>query len=525
MTLPVRWRLAVIVALAVYAVAALLEVSRHRDLMNPDAISYLLNARHVSRGEFAASVSGVWSPLVSWCVAPLLAAGQDGLHSLYAVLALWGAVLIFFAALLVKRATEIDAGSTLVVLLLVVDATLKWAVTSWPDVILAACLIAAGATVANQRFTASRWLQVQCGLWGGLAYLGKAYGLPYFMVLLPLSIAILHGARVGRRKAVSAWLVAGLTALALSAPWIAALSWKFGRPTYGLAGSLNHAIVGPEDFSRDELWTPVEGRLTVWEIPETRRYHYWSPFESAAHFEHQVAFSWATSKRIRDSVARFDYLALSLGLVVLAPFVLLALGERKASSHAWWFLAVAVAYCAPLALVNYEYRYVMPFLKPWCIVACFHLATIAGRRFAVGWLLPAVVAASFAAHLNVPFAPYTYQNPDGTSFENVVVDSRLHRRIAGELLAMGVEGPVASTSYYGGMFVGYFMDRPFVGMPAGPTFESCNAEIASVGARTFLVDPDWKFAPSFRADPDWSLRGTVDVGDGRTMEVLARRRP
>src|SRR5262245_9047810 len=200
-----RTRLAVAAPLAVYAGAAAFEVSRHRDLMNPDAICYLRNALYVSRGDLARSVSGVWSPLVSWCVAPLLAAGLDPLHALYAVHALWGAVLILFAALLVRRATDLSPGWTLVVLLLVVDATLKWAVASWPDVVLAACLMAAAASVAHPRFPESRWLQVQCGLWGGLAYLGKAYGLPYFMVFLPLSMGILHGVRGGRRRVVSAW--------------------------------------------------------------------------------------------------------------------------------------------------------------------------------------------------------------------------------------------------------------------------------------------------------------------------------
>lgn len=523
MTAPTPRRLVVPIALAAYGAVAAYEVSRHRDLMSPDAICYLRNALYLTQGRWMDSVSGVWSPLVSWCVAPWLAAGCDGLHVLYAVLALWGAVLMYFAAVLLRRTTELSPGWTLVVLLLVADATLKWSVTSWPDVILAACLTAAAAAVVDERFLESRSLQVRCGIWGGLAYLAKAYGLPYFMLFLPVSIAILHGARGGRRKLVSAWLVAGLTALALSSPWIAALSWKFGRPTYSLAGALNHAIVGPEDVSRDELWAPVEGRVTVWEIPETRHYRYWSPLDSPAHFEHQVAFSWATAKAIRDSVARFDYLALSLGLVVLAPFVMLALGERAAFSRATWFLAAAVAYGAPLAYVNYEYRYVTPFLKPFCLIACVHLAAIVGRRFAGGWLLAAVVTASFAAHVNVPFEPYTYQNPDGTAFDNVVVDSRLHRRVARDLLAMGAEGPLASTRYWGGMFVGYFMDRAYVGAPLQPTGEACKAELGSVGVRTLLMDPDWKFAAELLADPDWTRRGTVEVGDGRVMDVLAAK--
>ena len=69
------------------------------------------------------------------------------------------------------------------------------------------------------------------------------------------------------------------------------------------------------------------------------------------------------------------------------------------------------------------------------------------------------------------------------------------------------------------MFVAYFMDRPYAGTPLRPTGEACNAELRSVGVRTLLMDPDWRFAAEFRSDPDWTPRGTLDLGDRRTMEV------
>ena len=94
--------------------------------MSPDAIAYLRNARYVAEGRFAQSVSGVWSPLVSWCVAPFVALGIDPLHALYAVLALWGAAAVWFAGSLLERTGTLSAGWSAVALLLVADATVKW---------------------------------------------------------------------------------------------------------------------------------------------------------------------------------------------------------------------------------------------------------------------------------------------------------------------------------------------------------------------------------------------------------------
>lgn len=509
------------VALLYYAVATTIAVARYRDLMSPDAIAYLRNARYLAEGRFAQSVSGVWSPLVSWCVAPLVALGIDPLHALYAILALWGAAVVWFTGRLLERTGALSAGWSAVALLLVADATVKWGATSWPDVILAACLLAAAGELSRPDLAVSRLPAIRCGVWGGLAYLGKAYGLPFFLVLVPISLLALHAGRTDRRKILAAWGIATATAVAVAAPWILAVSWKFQRPTIGLAGSLNHAIVGPDDPSRDELWKPVEGRVTVWEIPETRDYRYWSPFDGRESFLHQARFTWRTAKQIRDAVLRFDYLGLSVGLVVLAPFLAWSMGRSQETRRAAWFAAVAAAFCAPLALVNFEYRYVEPFLRPLCVVGGFHAAGLLEGRARRAALV--VVALSFSATVNLPFRPYTYPNPDGTPFDDTVVDTTIHRRIAKVLKERGLHGPIASTRYWGGMFLGYFLDEPFVGQPAGATAEICARELDDVGAQVLLMDPEWRFAPELAADSRWEDRGTVDVGDGRAMLVLARR--
>ena len=314
----------------------------------------------------------------------------------------------------------------------------------------------------------------------------------------------------------------------VSGPWVAALSWKYGHPTFGLVGAINHAIIGPGDFARDELWQAVPGRITVWEIPETRQYGYWSPFESGENFHHQASYAAGTARLIRASLGRFDLLSLSLGLLPLAPLLLLALGEAAAARRALWALAAVAGYCAPFVLVYYDYRYPTPFLKPLAIVACLVFAQIASRRLPGRWArvaLGTLVILSFAAYANIPFRPYVVEEVDGTPFNNIVVDSKIHRRLADTLRAEGGGGPVASSLYWGGLFTSFFMDRPFAGTPAGATLEACKEEMTARGVRTLLVDPDWRFAADLRQDPDWIRTQTLTASPDQSLEVYVPRLP
>src|SRR3954453_1698123 len=66
----------------------------YRDRLNIDLTAYLRLAIYLSRGDFRSSVSGYWSPLLSWCVAPFVAGGFDALRASKVVHAAWGATYL-----------------------------------------------------------------------------------------------------------------------------------------------------------------------------------------------------------------------------------------------------------------------------------------------------------------------------------------------------------------------------------------------------------------------------------------------
>lgn len=523
-----------VVPLAVYAALSIRAFSMVRDTINPDAVAYLRNALYWSQGRFEYAVSSYWSPLLSWSVVPLSAIGLDRLHAAYVSLALWGGLLVVFSRSLLDRFGGISNGLAAVVLALVAESAVTWSATAFPDVILAACLMGSAASALRAELFRKRSPAIVAGALGGLGYLAKAYGLPFFLLHWFATVALLAWLReVPVKQAVKTWLL-GLSAFALLAlPWVAALSWKYETVTYGSAGRINHAIVGANDFERNELWHAVPGRITVWETPEALQYRFWSPLESADALRHQIDYSWRTLKKIRDSLTDFDYMGLGLAAVLFGPFVVLALrlGARDLEPHAWTATTI-VLYSAPFAAVYFTYRYTAPWLKPLAILVAVRLASILAERIReADWpsrrvraamipALPAVVLVSFAVHMNIPFKSYTVREPDGTKFDNVTVDSRAHRAAAEALRAAGVEGPFASTRYWAGMYLGYFLDLPFVGTPAGTTAAACDEDLRIHRVRTFVVDRTWRHAAAFAAIPGWTLVTTIRTPSGESLDVL-----
>src|SRR3954471_11186652 len=67
--------------LLVYVAIAAPMAVVNRERINPDAVAYIRRGIYLARGDFYHSVSGYWSPLISWCIAPLVAGGMDGLHA------------------------------------------------------------------------------------------------------------------------------------------------------------------------------------------------------------------------------------------------------------------------------------------------------------------------------------------------------------------------------------------------------------------------------------------------------------
>src|SRR5688572_3468511 len=194
--LPRSWE--VFIPLLLYAGLMLVGIPARLEQMNVDGVTYVRRAQYVAAGLWRESLTAYWSPLISWSMAPLIRMKVDGLLAARVVLAGWGAAWVVAAQLLFRGVCPAPQWLRLVVggAFAVVAAHLSLGMIT-PDVIMAACLLGYLAMIAHPALLRRRRIAFGAGALAGLAFLGKSYALPFFLVHAPLTL-IWRGWRLRR---------------------------------------------------------------------------------------------------------------------------------------------------------------------------------------------------------------------------------------------------------------------------------------------------------------------------------------
>ena len=247
-----------ITRISFWCTAALLGFSHAwwgRMTMVNDTISYLDMGDYFLKGEWSTALSGQWSPLYAGLLGLTLAIFKPSAYWEYPVvhLVLFGIFLFafwcfdfFLRQMILFRRQQIS-----IVELHVPDwiwMTIGYTLFLWaslklirvsetnPDMLVAAFFfLASGCLVRMRRGNAGWSTYSGLGLALGLGYLTKA-------VMFPVSLLCLSTAGLmcfGSRRATLGVLGSSLLFVAVSAPFIVALSVKLGKPTLGETGMYN----------------------------------------------------------------------------------------------------------------------------------------------------------------------------------------------------------------------------------------------------------------------------------------------
>jgi hypothetical protein len=289
---PEARRALVLASLAQMALLAL-AAWRNAEQLNTDAIAYLQLAHHYATGRPELAVSGYWSPLLPWLLTPLLKLGVEPLAAARAVMA-FSAVVFYWGSVAVLRAFWLPKKQLVRGAWLCAIAGVAWSVRHiTPDLLAAGLLGFAFAAVLGGRWLEDERAAVLTGGWWAMAYLAKAVALP-LALLVGLPLALLVGLERGSmRRAAGKFGIVLLGTLVVAMPWMVTISFKYERAVFSTTARIAHAVAGPagaasyHSFER-VFHTPDSGRVTQWEDPSLMPYEFWSPFDSAAHFRHQL---------------------------------------------------------------------------------------------------------------------------------------------------------------------------------------------------------------------------------------------
>jgi hypothetical protein len=491
-----------VIPLIVYLLIAIPVVFLTRERFNSDGVCYLHRAVLLAHGDLFNSISGYWSPGLSWSTVPLLWLGIDPLHAIHFALLLWGgayvlAAQLFLRSILPMRTRWILASGLAIAVIAVRLAT----PIITPDVLLGALLLLYLYMVQRRPMIA--------GLFAGLAFLGKAYALPFFLIHFAITAFV---RRLGWRSILYGYLAFALVA----GPWIGVLSWKYGRFTFSTAATRNRFMQDvappnvrshPPDVSR----VPPGPFLTNMEVTDADTWPGWSPLDSRAHFLHQVHIAVEHVGQITADVWRLDH----VGFVLIA--CLLALFSRQRDSL--WLLLTGCVYAAGLLLVVYETRYVLPILMPIGLALCLKMCDKWEPR-----ILPFIIAVCFAG--SGVWGLYSLIN---TAHPNLT-----DRQIARSIVSSGLSGVFATNTPNRdrASCVAFFLNEKFIAMPpdldATVLQSKLDADEVKFIYRWF--DPnyaegsDWP-EPQTRsliADGDWVKKRSIHLDSRRRLDIYQR---
>lgn len=226
---------------------------------NPDTFSYLNIARQWLEGK--GTVNGYWSPLISFLVMLPLKISRDGILSFKLLQFLIGGIALQQWLVLVRRNR---VTSFPVEFFPIPFLVFYGQLNLTPDLLF----LTIALTLLNRSMNASGSSSLVNGLLGGLLFLTKAFGLPFFIAWTIVS------ALINKIPLRSVWKSVILCCI-VSLPWILTLSLHYGEPVISKAAQFNSSVdVAPLPGRGNELpvlsggvFIPEKGSLSAWETP------------------------------------------------------------------------------------------------------------------------------------------------------------------------------------------------------------------------------------------------------------------
>jgi hypothetical protein len=362
-----------------------------RHALNPDGVAYLRIAGYNAHGQTGLAVSGYWGPLLSWLMAPGLAAGMSPLVVARVVMALT-AVIFLLGCVAVFRAFQLPARWQLWGAWLAAAVSVCWSVENISPDLLAAGLVGFAFSKQLEFQSAGKPpVAVWSGIGWGLAYLAKAAALPLALLVSAGMLAVQWYRGNGElKRAAPGWLMMWLCVAVMAGPWIAVISTKYHRLTISRSAELNHAMVGPADMDRfypldRGFYEPEPGRVTLWEDPDLP-YPDWSPLASPGNALLQLK---VVAHNIPVVILMLSGVSLVfLWLLVMLPVRLLRPEWRAALAGQRWpwallpIAAMGITYLGGNLLMS-EQRYfyaAFPLLFVAGVGACFSENRSGGSR-------------------------------------------------------------------------------------------------------------------------------------------------
>jgi hypothetical protein len=447
--------------MAVYCVVGAFLINRYQYQISPDSTSYISLAQKYLAGDFQNAINGIWAPLYTWLLIPLLFIGIAPLLASVCLTVFFGLLTLVVVRSFLHK-FELPESISLTILVALVPVLLSFALSdSPPDSLVVFFLMLYFNQLFEDKYSSNKWSGIKCGIHGAFAYYSKAFALPFFLAHFVIWNGIRYFRNRAERKELSRSFACGIGAfLILTIPWIGAISHKYERLTFSTAGKFNYLAAGPESKSKGGPYyyeglfpPPNETAVNGWEDPTFHEMPSWSPFTSAESLKYGITLF---RNNVRLTLNKFQNFS-SLSGLILIFYVLLALtpiSEFLRNDKILFPLLSLAIYSAGYVLIVVESRYL------WldCILILVmggHLIKLLYEADVFTKLSRAGLLIGFAATFMVPSARFLKAN----------LDTKQDAYVLGRTLAeeYQVKGNIATNKHSSTLYLAYHMNAKYYG--------------------------------------------------------------
>ena len=363
----IKHNLDLVLVIILYFVIGVYLIQYYQYSLNADSISYITIAQEYLNGHFADAINGYWSPLFSWLLIPFLPFSSNPQFNVYLarILSLFTGILTIIGVNLLISRFKIDKISKTLMLFSLIPIILSFLFgLISPDLLVTTILIYYLYIIFDSDYPDKKYAGVLCGILGALAYLSKSYALPLFLAHFLLFNLFYYFKSTDREKQHKIFknFILGLTIFfIISGVWIALISDKYGKSTFGTAGDYNHELIGPQSqghfvYYYGIIKPPNEFAVSAWEDPSYFKMKSWSALSSWDNFKYQIK---SILSNVVNMISIFEVASIFAVIIFIAGIItVFRLKPNKTSKNKLIYLITTILlYLGGYSLVLIEPRY------------------------------------------------------------------------------------------------------------------------------------------------------------------------
>jgi len=453
-----------ILILITYSLLAIFSMKYYHFILGGDGISYINTAMEYFNGDYYNAINGYWSPLYSWLAVPFLYFGHlpyDAPYILRAVSFIAG----FFTIISISRLATIFKFNKLTkraLLLTSIPMVLFFSIFyDTPDVVVTFILFFYLSVIFDIKYPNTSLNGVWSGIFGGLAFLAKAFMFPFFVIHFIIFNIWHYFKNFKTKRNILKNLAIGLGVfLLISGLWIGTLSYKYGELTISTSGKYNYAMVGPE-YQHHPLYfvglvnLPNPNASSVWDDPSSIKLNSWNPLGSVKNLSFQLKI---IGNNLFRTVVIFEYYCL-LSLLILISALWFALKknvEISFKSNLQYILVTIFLYLGGYCLVAVEERYLWPIIILIVFTGFYMISKTYDNKIINSNLRNVfLVLLIFSAVFSPIYELTIYPNFDD--------DSRYLSKFL--ISEYGIHGNLASNKWEKTQSLSYYLGTKFYGLP------------------------------------------------------------